>query len=50
MRCAKEMGIAEENTRGKQTNVYVDLWESEVRQGQTGGSRSRGVKSAEEQY
>lgn len=42
MQCAKEMDIAEENNREKQTNVYVDLWESEVRQGQAGGSRSYG--------
>lgn len=44
MQCAKEMDIAEENNREKQTNVYMDLWESEVRQGQ---AREAGHKGSE---
>ena len=48
MQCAKEMDIAEENNREKQTNVYMGLWESEVRQRQAREAVTKGVRSAEE--
>lgn len=48
MQCAKEMDIAEENNREKQTDVYMGLWESEVRQRQAREAVTKGVRSAEE--